>query len=633
VHPAIPVLSLFLPPQDPYEKSVRVRAAETEYSMLSRSFSTGCAGLALLSSSLLVFPLAVAAEDSTDFTLNPIVVTTTLATETADDTLSSVTVIDAKALDRQQPREFGKVLQGQPGISVVSSGGFGKNTSVFTRGTGSESTVLLIDGIRIRSATTGGAPWQHIPPQLLNRVEIVRGPRGSLYGADAVGGVVQGFTLSETGGDGAWVEAGGGTFSARQTGAGVTGQAGATRYSVQGNYFETDGTRVREGGDNKGYRNASGSASLRHEFDSGASVGLLGFRSQGNTEFDTGETDFILQTLGVNAETPVSDNWRTGITLSESRDEGDTDDGASVFNTKTHLARWQNTVTVGRQQVIAGAEYLVDEVDSTTDYDEDSRDNKALFGQVLVNRGAADLQVSLRWDDNEAYGDRTTGATAVGIDLDPSHRVRLSYGTAFRAPSFNDLYFPNFGNPDLRPERSYTSEIGFRGQYTHGFWDLAIFQTTVDDLIVLAENVDRSRLQGVELSAGTRLGGLELGSQLTLQDPRNQQTNDRLQRRTKKSLRLDADYYSRGRVNFGATVIAEGDRYNDGDNEERISGFVTADLRVGVQLAENLSLRFTMENMFDHEYNTVRATPFGADDFDFLAPGRTVFASLRYGAR
>ncbi|TVP58971.1 MAG: TonB-dependent receptor [Halomonadaceae bacterium] len=578
-------------------------------------------------------PLAVAQTGTdADFNLRPLIVTTTLATETADESLSSVTVIDREAIERQQPREFSSLLQGQPGVNVVSNGGFGKNTSVFTRGTGSESTVLLIDGIRIRSATTGGAPWQHVPAQLLNRVEIVRGPRGSLYGADAVGGVIQGFTLPQDDNDRAWVEVGGGNFSTQQTGAGVSGREGNTRYSLQGNYFETDGTRIREGGDDKGYRNASGSASIRHELGNDASLGLLAFRSQGNTEFDSGDTDFVLQTLGVNGDIRVTENWKTGVTLSESRDEGENNaegGGVTFFDTRTRLARWENTFLWGRQQLVAGAEYLVDEVDSTTEYDEDSRDNKAVFGQFIVDRNEASLQLSARWDDNEAFGDRATGAVAVGFELTPSHRARLSYGTAFRAPSFNDLYFPNFGNPDLSPETSSTAEFGIRGQYRSGFWDLAVYKTDVDDLILLAENIARAQIRGVELSSGLDWQRLELRSALTLQDPRDKESNNRLARRTHQSLRVDADYLL-DRVNFGVSVIAEGYRYNDTDNEERISGFTTADLRMGVQLAQNLRLRLSLENVFDRQYNTVRAIPFNADDFDYLAAGRTVFASLRY---
>lgn len=578
------------------------------------------------------------------FELDPIVVTSTLGTETVNDSLSSVTVIDPETMDRQQPRELGEVLRAQPGVNLVTNGSFGKNTSVFMRGTGSESTILLLDGIRIRSATAGGAPWQFIPPQLINRMEIVRGPRGSLYGADAVGGVVQGFTMPEHDRDTQWVEVGGGDFSTRQTGAGASGKAGNTRYSLQGNYFDTDGTRIREGGEDKGFRNAAGTASVNHEFDNGASIGVVGLHSRGNTEFDSGETDFVMQTTGVRAETPVIGPWSTSVQLSEARDEQDNEGGFgdSFFDTRTRTARWENTLSFDNHELIAGAEYLEDEVDSSTDFEEDSRDNTAAFAQLLSRYGPTDLQLSARWDDNEAFGEEVTGAVALGYELDRAHALRASHGTAFRAPTFNDLYWPFMfgfeGNPDLNPETSATTELGIRGHYGAYYWDMALYQTDVEDLIqnevddddiLRPTNVDRARIRGIELTAGATVGGFELASSVTFQDPRDRETDNRLARRTTQSARVDADY-TEGRVTFGASALIEGDRYNDADNETRLSGFATADLRVGVQLAEQLSLRFNMDNVFNRQYSTAR-NAFG--DFDYLAAGRTVFVSLRYGAR
>ena len=593
-------------------------------------------------------------ESSRGFDLDPIVVTSTLGSETVNESLSSVTVIDPETMDRQQPRELSQVLRGQPGVNVVSNGSFGKNTSVFTRGTGSESTILLLDGIRIRSATSGGAPWQFIPPQLINRMEIVRGPRGSLYGADAVGGVVQGFTLPEHERNTHWIEAGGGSFSTRQAGAGASGKRGNTRYSLQGNHFDTEGTRIREGGDNKGYRNAAGTASVSHEFDNGGSVGVLGLHSRGNTEFDSGETDFVMQTLGVNAETPVTNRWTTSVQLSESRDEQDQVEDDSFFDTKTRSVRWMNSFDLSDHELILGSEYLVDEVDAkglvgfapsdVEELEEDSRYNASVFGQIIGDYDGADLQLSLRHDNNEEFGEETTGAIAAGFDLDPSHGVRLSYGTAFRAPTFNDLYFPfspafQFrGNPDVQPETSETLELGVRGHYNRYFWDLAAYQTDVDDLIqnqpdgddvLRPVNVNRARIRGAEFSSGASFGGLDLASKITFLDPRDRDNDNRLPRRPTQTVRVDADY-SDGPVTFGVSGVIEGGRYNDADNEEWLSGFATADMRVGVRAAERLWVRFNIDNVFNRQYSTSRNS---FSDFDYLAAGRTVFASIRYGAQ
>ena len=578
------------------------------------------------------------------FNMNPLVVTSTLGVETVEESLSSVTVIDSEMMERQQPRELADVLQAQPGINMVSNGSYGKTTSVYTRGTGSESTILLLDGIRIRSATSGGAPWQFIPPQLVNRMEIVRGPRGSLYGADAVGGVVQGFTIPKDDSDRQWVEVGGGSFSTREAGAGASGREGNTRYSIQGNHVDTEGTRISEGGEDRGFRNAAGSASVEHEFDNGAKLGVLGLRSQGKTEFDGGSNEFVVQTLGVKGETPVTEDWTMSVQLSESRDEQEFSSG-SVFDTRTRTARWENTLDLGRHEWIAGAEYYVDDVDTTATFTEDSRGNTSLFTQLLSQYDRFDTQFSVRWDDNEGFGEEVTGSVAAGYRMDASHRVRASYGTAFRAPTFNDLYFPftdygfyQFeGNEDLDPETSDTVELGIRGQYQHYFWDLAFYETNVDDLIQNQENnsgvtrpvnVAEARIRGAELSAGMMRGNWELKSALTLQDPRNRSgdpsvRDNRLPRRTIQSFRVDADY-SKGPVSFGVTGVIEGDRYDDADNNDRLSGFATADLRVAVSLTDKLLARFTIDNVFDRKYETIQ---------DDLSAGRAIFASIRYGAQ
>ena len=574
------------------------------------------------------------------FNMNPLVVTSTLGVETVEESLSSVTVVDSEALEQQDPKGMADILRGQPGINVISNGSFGKNTSVYMRGTGSESTVLLLDGIRIRSATAGSAPWQYIPPQLLDRVEIVRGPKGSLYGADAVGGVVQGFTTPRDDRDRHWVEAGGGSFATQRYGAGASGQVGNTSYSVQGHYLDTDGTNVRRGGEDKGFRNAAGTFSVNHAFDNGASLGMMGLHSGGNTEFNGGETDFNMRTLGVKASTPVTGSWSTSVKLSEARDEqdNDLDIGPSFFDTRSRTAHWENTLAFGDHQLIVGVEHRVDDVDSSTTFTEDSRDNTAVFSQLLTEFGAADLQLSGRWDDNEAFGEETTGAIALGYDLNRTYSVRASYGTAFRAPTFNDLYFPGFGNSELSPETSGTAELGVRGDYDAAFWDLALFRTDVDDLIEFSpaagqpENIAEARIEGVELGAGFRIADFKLNSAITLQDPTDRATGNRLSRRSTRSARLDADY-TPGRYLFGASLVAEGDRYNDSANTDKLAGFGVLNLRAGMDVTRKLSLSLKVENVLDRRYSTARATPFASQDFDYLAAGRAVFASIRYGVK
>ncbi|APX92628.1 TonB-dependent receptor [Halomonas sp. 1513] len=566
--------------------------------------------------------------------LNPMVVTAALAPRTADESLASVTVLDEATLRRQDPTSVTDLLRGQPGVDVTSNGSFGKNSSVYLRGTGNDQNVLLIDGIRLRSATSGGAAWHYLEPRMFDRAEIVRGPRGSLYGADAVGGVIQLFTPeAEEGGPHPRISAGGGSFNTQRYSAGFSGSDGGTRYSFAGSHFSTDGTPVRRGGEDKGYDNTSALARMAHTFESGAEVGFLTLRARGSNEFDGGETDFVQQVAGVYGELPISEQWTSRLTLSEARDEGDTLDsrGASTFDTQARTLRWENTLDVGRHELVAGAEYVEDRVDSSTDYAETRRDNIAMFTQGLLDFSPLALQASLRFDDNQAYGEEVTGSLALGYDLDRQHTLRASVGTAFKAPTFNDLYFPGFGNPDLEAETSETLELGVRGQYADWFWDAALYQTDIDNLISaqrggLTTNIPTTRIRGIELSGGAEIDDWSLAAALTYSDPENRATGKRIARRASQSLRLDADR-ELGEWSLGGSWVVQNHRYNDADNEERIGGYGLVNLRAGWQFAPLWSARLSVENALDKDYVTTRFF----DGDDYLSAGRAAYVSVHFG--
>ncbi|WP_438456002.1 TonB-dependent receptor domain-containing protein [Vreelandella venusta] len=580
-------------------------------------------------------PMAVQAQSNAQSAanaLNPVVVTAALAPRTANDSLSSVTVLDEATLRRQDPVSITDLFRGQPGVDVSTNGSFGKNSSVFIRGSGSGQNVLLIDGIRLRSATSGGAAWQHLEPRMFDRAEIVRGPRGSLYGADAIGGVIQLFTpQGEEEGPQPRISVGGGSFNTQRLSAGISGKEGGTRYSFAASHFTTDGQPIRRDGDDKGYDNTTALARVSHTFASGAEAGVLALRARGHNEYDGGENDFVQQVAGIYGELPITDNWRSRLTLSESRDESDNINsfGDSVFNTKVSTARWENTLTAGAHELIAGAEYSEDRVKSTTAYDETSRSNVAVFTQALLDFAPFTVQASLRFDDNEAYGEEVTGSVGVGYDLDAYHTLRANYGTAFNAPTYNQLYYPGFGNPDLESETSQSIEVGVRGQYAHWFWDAALYQTDIDNLIAgqgLLFNVPETRIRGAELAAGVELDDWTLAAALTYTDPENRLTGKRLQNRASQSLRLDVDR-ELGDWSVGGSWIAQNHRYRDTQNQDRLSGYGQVNLRAGWQFAPLWSARVTLENVLDQDYITTRSF----DGADYLNAGRAGFLSVHYG--
>lgn len=653
---APPFTSPFLDPFTPPRlrlKTVRVGTASKGIKMKTKPHLAALpmAAQGLAAFGLAALPLAVQAQttvnqDTDVVALNPMVITATLAPRTADETLSSVTVLDEANLRRQDSTSVTDMLRGQPGVDVITNGSFGKNSSVYLRGTGNESTLLMIDGIRLRSATAGGAAWHYLDPRMFQRAEIVRGPRGSLYGADAVGGVVQLFTHeAQEGGPHPRVSVGGGSFNTQRYSAGLSGSSGGTRYSFAGSHFTTDGTPIRRDGEDKGYDNTSGLVRLAHAFEDGSEVGLLALRARGNMEFDRfgapSDTDFVQQVAGVYGEIPFTDTWRSRLTLSESRDEQDTTytAGTSVFDTRSRAARWDNTLDFGPHQLVVGSEYMHDAIEATDDFVEESRDNVAVYAQTLLDFSPFSVQASLRHDDNEAFGRELTGGLALGFELDAHHTLRASYGTAFRAPTFNDLYYRDEwgseGNPDVNAETSRTFELGARGQYRSGFWDIAVYQSDIDDLIAWTPdpndqfrwtpmNVSEARIRGIELATGIELQHWTLQTALTWIDPENRSganAGNRIQRRASQSARFDIDR-ELGEWSLGGSWIVQGYRYNDAANTDRIGGFGLVNLRAGWQFAPLWSARLTVENALDKEYETSR---------DYLNAGRAAFVSVHFG--
>lgn len=591
--------------------------------------------------SSLVLATTVAAADTSTSTLplDELVVTPTLTERSVAEIDLSVTLIDAATLQRQQPLDLADVLRAQPGVDVVSNGGFGKATSLFIRGTSASQSLLLLDGVRMGSATNGNPSWQFVPPQLIERVELVRGPRGVIYGADAIGGVVQAFTRRGEEDTGLWAAAGAGSFSSREYALGYRMGTASSSLSAGVNHFETDGIALRPGDERKGYDNTSFMLRGDTGLGNGMELGATALRSQGTTAYIGGETDFVHQSLSLRAAVPVSDHWSLHATLSEGRDENTNiqPNGTTEFDTRRRELRTYGIATLGEHELVIGGDYRDDVVASTTAYDERSRDNFGLFLQGLVRLGPVDVQPGVRWDDNQAYGSEFTSGLTLGWQLSEAYRLRAGVGTAFRAPTFNDLYFPGFGNPDVQPETSRSIEAGLTARHAGWFWDLAVYQTDIDDLIAFrvvdgrfaAFNVDEARIRGFEAAAGMALANWELSAAYSHLDPVNRDTGLRLLRRTRDSLRLEADA-TFGALSVGATSIVQGHRYNNAAATERLGGFGLLNLRAGWQLSEEWSVRLTVDNALDKTYSTARDSFRG---FDFQQPGRTAFLRVFYGQR
>ncbi len=592
--------------------------------------------------------------------LDNVVVTATRTASTADASLAAVEVIDRTQIERSSARSLPELLRGRAGISIVNQGGLGKLSTLFLRGTESDHTLFLIDGVRVGSSTSGLTSLQDLPLEQIERIEIVRGPRSSLYGADAIGGVIQIF--SRRGADSAGVRPrariGAGSNGLREGSVGVDLRGVRGGAGIDLAHQSTDGINACTGFfnpvtfagagcfivpgtnlDRDGYRNNS--ATLRADFSPGEAWQLdaRALRATAHNDYDgdyVDNSDIVQQLLSGSARWTPSQQVQVKLTLGRNADISDNYIGngfANRFDTTRDSASLQGDITVAQGHLLSvGADWLRDRAEVRDPYSpfDAERGNRAAFAQYQGTVGAHDLQASLRRDDNDQFGGRTTGGIAWGLGFGEGWRVTASHATAFKAPSFNELYFPFFGNPDLRPETARSSELGI-GQRVDGWhWQLGAYQTRIDDLITYdtaifaANNIERARIRGVELTGGASFGAWSLRGQLGRLDARNLSAGSnrgkRLPRRPTRSARIDLDREF-GAFGFGISGIAEGARWDNVANTVRVGGYGTVDARASWRFASAWTVQATLVNAFDREYQSTAYYP---------QPGREVGLSLRW---
>lgn len=612
---------------------------------------------ALLAATICSFVVAPAFADehaSTD--LDTVVVTATRTAQTQDETLASVTVIDREQIERLQPASLTDLLRGVAGVTVSNNGGPGKASALMLRGSETDHVLLLIDGVKMGSATLGGTYIQDLPLALIERIEIVRGPFSSLYGSEAIGGVVQIFTRRPKGSFAPYVSVSFGSHHASGASAGFGGSGEHAWGSLTLAYDETDGFNACRGfgaprfvgcytdePDIDGYRNRSMSAQGGYRFNAQWEAEVHAMRAEAHTWFDgstSNETRTAQQTLSGRMRYKASDAFALSVDVGSNTDLSDNFyEGAYVntFDTHRRVASMQADIALGGGLASVGMDWQREHIDSNATYPVTSRWNRAGFLQWQQSMGAHSVQASVRRDDNEQFGGKTTGSALWGWDFTDALRLTASYGTAYKAPTFNELYYPQFGNPALRPETSRSSELGLRGEHEVLSWSLNVFQTEVENLIAFdpmlvdadhpyggPNNIGQARIRGAEITAQAALAEWTLRGNATWLDPRDSGNGanhgNLLPRRAQRSARLDADRRF-GDFSVGATAYAVGARYDDPANTKRLAGYATLDLRCSWQFSDAWRLQAAANNVTDRRYETAAY---------YNQPGRNYQVTLRY---
>jgi vitamin B12 transporter len=582
------------------------------------------------------------AADPPVYPLDEMVVTAARVRQPISSTLQSTTVITSQDVANSGQSTLLGLLQRLGGVEIGANGGAGQPSGVFIRGANSAQTLVLIDGLRAGSATTGAAAFENIPLDQVERVEIVAGPLSGLYGADAVGGVIQIFTRGGSGAPGYALSAGYGTYNTAKVSGSASysdkaydvslaagyessDQFSATRPSIPFNQFNPD---------RDPYRNANVSGRFAYRFSPDVEIGVSGFFSDGKTHFDNGpDTDDVneqqLSSYSAWLQNRFAPNWQSLLRVGRSTDSIDTTGlFASRFRTEQDQATWQNTFNVAGGTLIAGAEYLRQAISSDVQYTNTSRTIGSGFAGYTGDFGPHGVQAMIRYDDNSQFGGHTTGSIGYGYRVNDAWRLRATAGTAFHAPTFNDLYYPDFGNPDLEAESSKSFDVGADWHAGTQAFSATYFQNRISDLIVfdlatfLPENLATARIRGGEFRYQGTLLDTEIRAKLTVQDPVNLQTGALLPRRAKSFGSIDAARaFDAWRL--GVELVASGARFDsiDEDPSTRMGGYALVNLYASYRFAPGWTAELRWDNVGDKNYELAK---------HYNTPGSNVFVWVRW---
>ena len=583
-------------------------------------------------------PSLVAARDAGEPTrLDAVQVTATRVEKPIDEALASVTVIERIEIEESQAPDLIDLLGRQAGIDVARTGGPGGGSALFMRGGNSNHVLVLVDGIRVASAGQGVFDFAHLPLEQIERIEIVRGPRAALWGSDAIGGVVHVFTRDPSG-PSARVSAGsyGRVGASAGTGFGDVGRGlGFTAGIERMHGFSATGPDAfAYDPDDDGYRNRSlsarGNTTLGRQRLAFTAIG-----THGDVEFDRGVTDARNVSGGVTLGGPLGARWNHQLTVGHAREDLDSaGDYPNAFRSRRTSLDWVHDVAVGEDARMLAGINLQHETGHSSDafsgtLFDDARDSRAVFAGWGGRFGAHVVDVSVRHDDSDQYGGATTGNVGWGWDLSDALQWRLSWGEGFRAPNFNELYYPDqgfgfAGNPDLRPEASATWETGLAYDIAPGHrLGVSAYRTRVRDLIAFAApgtnnaiNVQRAELDGAEVEYRFDRAGWTAGGDFTWLDAVNATTGVPLLRRARRKAHAYVGY----RFDNGLALGIDADHVSArADYAADLPSFTLVHLRAAWTLSPAWRLEARVENIADRDYVLVHG---------YRTPGRSGIVSL-----
>lgn len=606
---------------------------------------------AATTASVTLYPAPAASASQQGATaLDPIVITATGSELRRSQIAPATVVIDRAEIERAQATDLGELLRFVAGVDVARSGGPGGQTSVFIRGGESDHTLVLIDGTPINDGVNGLAPFPMIEPTMIERIEVIKGPRASLYGSAGIAGVINVITR-DADAQALSINTRIGADNTRDLGARASWHgASGDRLAVQFQRQSTDGIPpFTTSTEDRGLRRNTLQISGRVPRGDWALDGKL-WRSQGELEYDSGFSSPSYRsqqsrnrTLQLGLGGAVNERWSTRLAVHDLDDELDQDQSGNFSHTRRSTLEWTNQLQItAHQQLGLNANVSQDDLTGNiggSDIEEDRRNSSANLQWQLLSAGHQ-IQANLTGIDHDSFGGHTVWNLDYGYSFRPSWRAVVLLGTGFRAPTLIERSGFGFGpssfngNPDLQPERSENIEVGLiwlPGTQTR--LELRVFRNDVEDAILLQYdsstfsstpvNVPGTRTVGTELSAQTRWQHWQLRATANFQDPEDSNSGQTLLRRSRQSAGLNL-VREIGIHRLGLDLRASGAR-PDVDpatfGRTQRGGYAVLNLTGVMQLATGCTLSARIENLLDKDYETVAG---------YRQPGFTPYLSLNW---
>lgn len=577
-------------------------------------------------------PIPLAAETAVE--IDPIVVTANRTEQRTTDVPARVSVISRERIEASQAPDLVELLRLEAGIDLARNGGPGGQTSVFLRGSNSNHVLVLIDGVRVAASGTGAFTWEILDPAVVERIEIVRGPRAARWGSDAIGGVIQIFTRRP---EGASARVAYGSDNDRSASMALGGGDESNSFDLSVAWRDVEGFSAQnENGfgfdpDDDGFENLSAAFGGRHAVGQGR-FEWRGRVASGEVEFDQGLSEFDNSSLRIDYRPGTSGEWRLAFGGGVLQDDLETENafGGNEVETRRLMIDAQAERSLGSALWLIGADAWRESGESRGQWDED-RSNIGLFTGVTDGAGRLGWEAAVRVDRDSEFGTELTGNAALEWRFTDAWRGFASTGRGFRAPTFSQLYSPGFGglfagNPELDPERSWSLEAGLDWTPTErNLLTVSVYQNRIDDLIDFsgadfrAINIKEARIRGVELAHRYTADRLWSEASATWQDPQDLDANQDLLRRAEKKFAWSGGWRFAGGHRVGAELVHTGSRLDVGGVD--LDSYTLINLTGAVALGDDWTAEVRIDNLADEDYEPL---------LGFNAPDRRVFVALAW---